>query len=124
MTNLEILGLVLMSLKKDRSELSPSDFWGLESDVESILTSPATGLKSILNRRLNIEWDGVTSLTDVIVGELRKSCECNHAKALIRQRHVDEDRALRRIEYDEALPNVLPKSVIDDAKQTIVQKGE
>lgn len=123
MTNLQLIGLVAMSVAlkdaKEPIEIDPGEFFGVQEEAEEIVAEPIAGLQRILKREIGLNWDGKSKLWGPVVELLKDDCRCEYVCATdgVERRRVED--AIEIVKYDKAIPGRIAPQKLKDAKTVI-----
>jgi len=121
MNVLEVLALVAVVVaKKEGTAIDPTDFFGIEDKVKSIVESPNQAIRSLLKEFAGITWDGKTRLVETILGAAKDHCAADlilASEAVSERRYQD---AMDILKYDRLIPHTLSVNVVRDAQQVVL----
>lgn len=121
MNVLEVLALVAVVVaKKEGAAVDPTDFFGLEDKVKSIVESPNQAIRSLLKEYAGITWDGKTRLVETILSTAKEHCAADlilASDAVSERRYQD---AMDILKYDRLITHTLSVNVVRDAQQVVL----
>ena len=108
----------------ERMKLDPSDFFGHESDVESLKADPKSAVMSIINREWpDVKWTGETSLRIAAIERFKEICRRNKGEAML---YLGERKAeaARKILDNHRANGGVSRGVVEQAETVLAEHGK
>ncbi len=110
--------------EKDRKALDASAFFGMTEDVSELKGNAIETLRTVLEREVDIRWDGKTPLSSVVLEKAMD--DAFNQRAMCELDLIDKLTAapLRIVRYAEAFPHKLPMLTVEEAKAKLASVFE
>ena len=108
----------------ERMKLDASDFFGHESDVESLKADPKSAVMAIINREWpDVKWTGETSLRVAAIERFKEICRRNRGEAHLYLSERKAESAKKILDNHRANGGV-SLGVVEQAEKVLAEFGE
>ena len=125
MKTLDVLCLIAIANTKDKSSISPADFFGIENHIKGMLDCPRETLQRVLWHNLSVAWDMESPLWSVVLAAAKVQCSIDRGYADMMVDKLHKESAMKILNYNKECPGVLSVSVVQAAQAVFDRdKGE